>query len=106
MDGRVSFNNRRAGCSEGRRSYKRRFCGVGLSAWGICLRDLPGIFSLPASGRGWRMDGRERRGTVTSLFFSGSFLRLLRLLREALVGLRLVWVLERGGRKEDGDGFG
>jgi hypothetical protein len=77
---------------------------------------LTRVFLLSASGRGWRMDGRERRGTVSRRFsFLVSFLLpLLRLLRagrwlgfgwfgcwrgEGRKG-REVWFGRRNGMKE------
>ena len=55
------------------------------------------FFSLLLVVAGAWMDGKE--GARSRRFsFLVSFLRLLRLLREALVGLRLVWVPGRGGR--------
>ncbi len=60
---------------------------------------FPGVF-FSLCFRSWLAHGRTgKKGHGPRRFlFLVSFLRLLRLLCEALVGLRLVWVLGLGGR--------
>ena len=78
---------------------------LGFRHGGYVCGTSQGIFSLLLVVAGAWMDGKEgaRSRRFSFLVF---FLRLLRLLREALVGLRLVWVPGRKAGKRDGAVFG